>query len=57
MDGINPEIERLFAAKEARRKKLAMLPFPEKIRSIIKMQEMVAPILRARGKIVRIWGE
>jgi len=57
MESLTPELERLFAAKEARRHRLAALAFPEKIKAIIKLQEMVAPILRARGKIVRVWGE
>jgi hypothetical protein len=31
------------------------LPFPEKVRTVVKLQEMVRPILRARGKEVRCW--
>lgn len=52
---IPPEIQRLFAAKEARRRELAALPWPEKVRMIVKMQEMLAPILRARGIEVKVW--
>ena len=55
MDGVNPHIERLFRAKEARRARLAGLPFPEKVKAIVQMQEMAAPILRARGRHVRVW--
>jgi len=55
MDAIKPEIARLFAAKEARRHKLATLPFPEKVRAVVRLQEMVAPVLRARGRKVRVW--
>ena len=55
MDALNPEIARLFAAKEARRHRLAKLPFPEKVRAVVRLQEMAAPVLRARGKIVRVW--
>jgi len=55
MDALNPEIARLFAAKEARRHRLAKLPFPEKVRAVVRLQEMAAPVLRARGKIVRAW--
>lgn len=55
MDGLNPEIERIFAAQAERRLVLAAMPFPEKIKAIIKMQEMVAPILRLRGKTVVVW--
>ena len=55
LDSLKPEIARLFAAKEARRRRLAALTFPEKVRAVVRMQQMVAPILRARGKDVRVW--
>ncbi|BFU94173.1 MAG: protein of unknown function [Nitrospira sp.] len=55
MDRLKPEIETLFRAKQQRRKKLAALPFPEKVRAVIRMQQMAAPVLRARGKSVRVW--
>jgi hypothetical protein len=55
MDTLKPEIARLFAAKEARRHKLAALSFPEKVRAVVRLQEMAAPVLRARGKKVRVW--
>ncbi len=52
---MNPEVERLFVAKEHRRKKLARLPFSEKVVMVVQLQRMVAPILRARGQHVRVW--
>lgn len=55
METLNPEMRRLLAAKEARRRRLAALPFPEKGRAVVQLQIMAAPILRARGKIVRVW--
>jgi hypothetical protein len=55
MDSLKPEIARLFAAKEARRHKLAALPFSEKVRIVVRLQEMAAPLLRARGRNVRVW--
>ena len=57
MDTLKPEIARLFAAKEARRHKLAALPFPGKVRAVVRLQEMAAPapVLRARGIRVRVW--
>lgn len=55
MDRLRPEIGRLIAAKERRRKKLAALPFPDKVRAVVQMQQMVAPVLRARGRAVRVW--
>lgn len=55
MDPVDPEIAHIFAAKEARRRKLAALPFHEKVRIVVRLQEMAAPLLRARGKNVRVW--
>jgi len=55
MDRLKAEIDKLFLAKEQRRARLATLPFHEKVRAVVKMQEMVAPVLRARGKQVRVW--
>ncbi len=55
MDELDPEITRLLAAKEERRHRLASLPFPEKVRAVVQMQQMAAPILRARGRQVTPW--
>lgn len=55
MDRLNPEIEKLFRAKEERRARLAALPFPEKVQAVVQMQRMAAPLLRACGKHVRVW--
>jgi hypothetical protein len=55
MDTLKPEIAKLFAAKEARRRDLARLAFPEKVRLVVRLQEMAAPVLRARGRTVRVW--
>lgn len=55
MDGLNPEIEKLFRAKEQRRVRLAAMPFHEKVLAVVQMQKMAAPLLRGRGLQVRIW--
>ena len=55
VDTVTPEVARLFAAKEARRHHLARQPFPEKVRAVVRLQEMAAPLLRARGHNVRVW--
>jgi hypothetical protein len=55
MDALRPEITKLFVAKETRRRKLARLPFPEKVRAVVRLQEMAAPVLRARGRTVHVW--
>ena len=55
MEDVRPEVARLFTAKEARRRLLAAMPFPEKVRAVIRLQRMAAPLLRSRGKKVRVW--
>lgn len=55
LDGMTAEVARLFAAKERRRYALARLSFADKVEAVVRLQEMVAPILRARGKAVRLW--
>lgn len=49
------ELKRLFDAREQRRHHLAHLPIEEKIRAVVRLQEMAAPILRNRGKAARCW--
>jgi hypothetical protein len=49
------ELERIWAAKEARRRRLARLPIEEKIAILVRLQELAAPILAQRGKVVRVW--
>ncbi len=55
MGALRPEVARLLAAKEDRRRTLAGLPFPDKVRAVVRLQRMVAPVLRARGQQVRVW--
>jgi hypothetical protein len=55
MDPLDPEVQRLFATREERRKQLAALPYPEKVRIVVQMQKMIAPILKARGIDVQVW--
>ena len=55
MEKLDPEIARLFTAKETRRRKLASLPYPDKVRIVVQLQQMAAPLLRARGRKVCIW--
>ncbi|MBI1872793.1 MAG: hypothetical protein HYS05_02755 [Acidobacteria bacterium] len=55
VDDLKPEAVRLFEAKAARRRKLARLSFAQKVRAVVRLQEMAAPLLRGRGKQVRVW--
>ena len=52
MDTVKPEIARLFTVKEARRRRLAALPFSEKVRAVVRLQEMVAPVLAAVSLLI-----
>jgi hypothetical protein len=52
---VQPEIQRLFDAKETRRRDLVRLSFPEKVRIVVELQKMAAPVYRARGRNVREW--
>jgi hypothetical protein len=55
MDSLKSEMARLIAAKETRRRQLARLPFAEKVKAVVQLQRMAAPLLRRRGRQVRAW--
>ena len=40
---INPEVEKLFLAKNKRRHRLAAMSYPEKVRALVQLQRMVYP--------------
>jgi len=52
---MNSVMERIIAAKKARRKRLAALPVPEKVRMLVQMQKLAAPLLRAQGRRAVVW--
>lgn len=49
------DLRQLLAGKERRRHELARLPIEEKLRAVVRLQQLAAPILRQRGKTVRCW--
>lgn len=55
MDPVRPGIDRLLSQKLSRRSRLASLPFEEKVRMVVELQKMQEPILRARGRNVKVW--
>jgi hypothetical protein len=55
MDKINFDLEKMAQAKLEYARRQAALPIEEKIRILVRLQEMSAPILRARGIEPRIW--
>jgi hypothetical protein len=42
-------------AKSRHRQALRQLTFPEKVKRVIELQRIAAPILRSRGQHVRVW--
>ena len=42
------DLTQILAAKQRRRHELARLPTEEKLRAVVRLQEMAAPILRLR---------
>lgn len=48
-------VEDLFRAKEERRRSLAKLPIEEKIKILVRMQKLAAPLLLARGLSRKPW--
>ena len=55
MDNLKPEIARLIAAKETRRRQLARPPFAAKVKAVVQLQLMVALLFQQRGRRVRVW--
>lgn len=55
MDNMSPLLERALKAKEQRRKQLARLPYPEKVRILIQMQRMAAPLKANRDPRACVW--
>ena len=42
-------------AKTGFRKRMAALPFEEKVRCVVEMQKRLVPILAARGRVIVPW--
>ncbi|MBI5154100.1 hypothetical protein HZA57_02595 [Candidatus Poribacteria bacterium] len=49
------QMEKIAESKHQRRRRLALLSVPEKVRIIVRMQERRAPILRMRGEKQIVW--
>lgn len=50
MGELSGEMARILEAKRERRLDLARLPYPEKVRILIQLQTIAAPLLIARGE-------
>lgn len=51
----NERVQRIFQGKKDRRRELAKLPMPEKIRILIELQKLASPLLQARGSDKKPW--
>lgn len=49
MGNLKVSVDKLFKAKKERRQILAQLPIEEKIKILVKLQEIASPILAQRG--------
>ena len=55
VDTLTPPAPHSVFGKPRHREALRKLPLPEKVRIVIELQKIVAPILRARGQTPFIW--
>ena len=55
MDAIVNAGSALTGGKAAHRRLLAYPPYPEKVRIVVELQKIAAPILKARGVAVSPW--
>ena len=55
MDADMSAMHAFAGGKEAHRRRLADLPYPEKVRIVVELQKITAPILKARGVTVSPW--
>lgn len=46
MDDLSLEVIRIFEGKKQRRRRFAGMSFPEKVRAVVRLQQMTAPLLR-----------
>ena len=51
----DPDLVSILEAKARRRQELSQLPIEEKVRIVIRLQKISAPILKQRGKTVVCW--
>ena len=55
MDNLEWSLERYIKYKNKRREDLSKLSYEEKIKILLKLQKITAPLLQARGIKVKPW--
>jgi hypothetical protein len=49
------DLNQMLVGKQRRRHELARWPIEAKLRAVVRLQELAAPILKQRGKAARPW--
>jgi hypothetical protein len=55
MDHLTDPLKQSLQAKEERRRRLAKLPYPEKVRILVRMQRMALPLSSRRNPRACVW--
>jgi len=55
MDDMMWNLDEALQAKEERRRLLSALSYKEKVKIVIRLQEMAVPLLLAQGRKVSVW--
>ena len=55
VDTLTPSAPQRVLGKSLHREALRRLPLPEKVRIVVELQKIAAPILRARGQTPFVW--
>jgi hypothetical protein len=55
MDKMTPGLEQLLKAKHDRRRRLAWLPYAEKVRILVQLQRMALPLSAKRNPRACVW--
>lgn len=52
---MDSSVDPAFVAKAEQRQRNARMPFENKIRVLVRLQQLAAPILAQRGKHIYVW--
>ena len=55
MDERSWNLSEALRAKDDRRRRLAALSYKEKVKIVVELQKMAAPLLLAQGKKITVW--
>ena len=55
MDSVGNALDEVLKAKEERRRRLARLPYSEKVRILVRLQRIAAPLSAKRNPRACVW--